>query len=153
MKRSQQGNASSSNAASIGALADLFAAKGLELANIAEHQPLQTATCSGVEEPTNIFAISSRAQVVLKKLRQFVDEIVIPNEAVFVSQIRQGEDRWKFYPEIMEELKEKAKAAGLWNLWLPKEAEFGPGFTNLEYASMAEVRLFLKFLFVFLTMF
>jgi len=138
LKRFQLGNASSSNAESIGMLAGLFADKGRELAETSKQ--LSKSECSGLEfNSVNIFAISERAQSVLKKLKKFVDEIIIPNEPVFVSQIRQGEDRWKYYPEIMETMKNQAKEAGLWNLWLPKEAEYGPGFSNLEYASMAEV--------------
>jgi acyl-CoA dehydrogenase family member 10 len=52
-----------------------------------------------------------------------------------------SEDRWNVVPE-MEELKIKAKSAGLWNLFVPfnidENLEFGRGLTNLEYAFMAE---------------
>jgi len=134
MKRFHQGNASSSNAESIGQLTGLFADKGRELAEEADAQhPDQMLQASH-----NLFRTSERAQRVLEEVKRFVQEIVIPNESVFLSQVREGKDRWRYYPEVMEQMKEQAKAAGLWNLWLPQEAKEGPGFSNLEYASMAE---------------
>ncbi len=61
---------------------------------------------------------------------------VYPNEQLFREQIDEG-DRWQPAP-VMEKLKARAKAEGLWNLFLP-ESEYGAGLTNLEYAPMAEV--------------
>ena len=134
MKRFHQGNASSSNAETIGLLAGLFADKGRELAEEMTSQRPDRV----LEASQTLFRTSARAQQVLEEVKRFVQEVVIPNESLFLSQVREGEDRWKYYPEIMEEMKAKAKAAGLWNLWLPQEAKEGPGFSNLEYASMAE---------------
>jgi acyl-CoA dehydrogenase len=65
-----------------------------------------------------------------------LDEHVYPNERTFQEQIAAG-DRWRI-PPVMEELKAKAKAAGLWNLFLP-EREYGAGLTNLEYAPLCEL--------------
>ncbi len=70
-----------------------------------------------------------------ERLLAFFDQHVIPNEALFHEQIDQ--DRWHV-PAIVEELKVAARAAGLWNLFLP-ESKHGAGLTNLEYAPLCEV--------------
>ena len=67
----------------------------------------------------------------------FLDEHVYPEEANYDTYIREAESRWTV-PPIMEELKERAKAAGLWNLFLP-ESDYGAGLSNLEYAPLAEL--------------
>jgi len=83
------------------------------------------------------FNHSPKVQELLDRLTRFMDEHVYPAEATFHDQIAQ--DRWST-PPIMEELKAKAKADGLWNLFLPKEyGKFSPGLSNLEYAPLAEV--------------
>ena len=66
-------------------------------------------------------------------------ELVLPEEAKYCSEIKNVSDwrTWK-QPSIMEELKAKARAAGLWNLFLP-EQEYGAGLTNVEYAPLAEM--------------
>jgi acyl-CoA dehydrogenase len=68
-------------------------------------------------------------------LREFMDEHVYPNEKRFHEEIER--DRWK-PTQIVEELKVKARAAGLWNLFLPND-ERGAGLTNLEYAPLCEI--------------
>ncbi len=73
----------------------------------------------------------------LDRVKNFINDEVKPKEHVFHDQIKEGEDRWNQYPEIIDELKDKAKASGLWNLFLP-ESEFGAGLTNYEYAHLAE---------------
>ena len=73
----------------------------------------------------------------LDRVKNFINEEVKPKEHVFHDQIKEGEDRWNQYPEVIDELKDKAKASGLWNLFLP-ESEFGAGLTNYEYAHLAE---------------
>ncbi len=88
------------------------------------------------EDPYVGFQASSRARDTYQELRTFMDEHVYPNEKLFQEQINHGE-RWQPVP-LMEELKAKARAAGLWNLFLP-ESEYGAGLTNLEYAPMAEL--------------
>lgn len=67
------------------------------------------------------------------RLTAFMDEHIYPNEAAYVREIATG-DRWA-PSELIERLKDKAKAAGLWNLFLPSES----GLTNLEYAPLAEI--------------
>ena len=73
----------------------------------------------------------------LERLRAFMDSDVYPNEAVYEQQLADGATRWA-QPPIMDELQQRARALGLWNLFLP-EAEFGPGLTNREYAPLCEV--------------
>jgi acyl-CoA dehydrogenase len=70
------------------------------------------------------------------RLLTFMDEHVYPNEATFRSQIAEG-DRWQPAP-IVEELKHKARAAGLWNLFLPA-SDYGAGLTNRDYAPLCEI--------------
>ncbi|HSY92715.1 MAG TPA: acyl-CoA dehydrogenase family protein [Candidatus Binatus sp.] len=66
-------------------------------------------------------------------------ELVFPAEAKYCSEVQNVADwrTWK-QPPIMEELKAKARSAGLWNLFLP-EKEYGAGLTNVEYAPLAEM--------------
>src|SRR5258708_39683938 len=71
-----------------------------------------------------------------RRLSAFMGEHVYPNERVYHHQISEG-DRWQ-PTAIVEELKPKARAAGLWNLFLP-ESEYGAGLTNVEYAPLCEI--------------
>ena len=73
----------------------------------------------------------------VEKVKDFIDSEVRPKEHVFHEQIKVGKDRWSSYPSVIDELKEKARAKGLWNLFLP-ESEFGAGLSNYEYAHLAE---------------
>src|SRR3954453_11909520 len=79
---------------------------------------------------------STRADTLAAKLAAFMDEHIYPNEPVFRRQIADG-DRWQ-PARIVEELKPKARAAGLWNLFLT-ESEYGAGLSNLEYAPLCEI--------------
>jgi acyl-CoA dehydrogenase len=83
------------------------------------------------------FSYSEKVQALQKKLTEFMDEYVYPNEQLYHEQIDKN-DPFSKIPPIMEELKEKAKQHGLWNLFLP-ESEFGAGLTNLEYAPLCEI--------------
>jgi acyl-CoA dehydrogenase len=65
-----------------------------------------------------------------------MDAHIYPNESLFQQQIADG-DRWQPVP-IVETLKPKARAAGLWNLFLP-DSELGAGLTNVEYAPLCEI--------------
>ncbi len=84
-----------------------------------------------------IFEPSDRVRELKSALEAFMDEHIYPNEALHDDQISEGESRWVEIP-ILEELKAKAREAGLWNLFLP-ESDRGAGLTNLEYAPLCEV--------------
>ncbi|UTA47315.1 acyl-CoA dehydrogenase family protein [Simiduia sp. 21SJ11W-1] len=82
------------------------------------------------------FEYSPKAQALLDQLRSFMAEHIYPNEAAMEAEA--AEHPWET-PALMETLKEKARAAGLWNLFLPKSyGQYSPGLTNLEYAPLAE---------------
>ena len=83
-----------------------------------------------------IFSESPRVKELRERLLAFMDEHIYPNEPAIWAEINTG-DRWQPI-SILEGLKEKAKAAGLWNLFLP-ESEYGAGLTNLEYAPLCEI--------------
>jgi acyl-CoA dehydrogenase len=83
------------------------------------------------------FDYSEKVQGLRARLEAFVDEHVYPNEKTYAEQLDAAENRWTV-PQIMEDLKAEARAAGLWNLFLP-ESEYGAGLTNLEYAPLCEV--------------
>jgi acyl-CoA dehydrogenase len=83
-----------------------------------------------------IFEFSERAKDLYEQLKAFMDKHIYPNEQAYFRQLDEG-DRWKVIP-LIEELKEKAKAEGLWNLFLP-ESEVGAGLTNYEFAPMCEI--------------
>src|SRR5438045_667187 len=82
------------------------------------------------------FDYSDKVKALQRRVQGFIDEHVYPNEATFVRQVAEG-DRWQ-PTRIVEELKAKARAQDLWNLFLP-ESEYGAGLTNLEYAPLAEI--------------
>jgi acyl-CoA dehydrogenase len=71
------------------------------------------------------------------RLSGFMSEHVYPNEQAYRETIDSGASRWQI-PPVMEELKQRARDAGLWNLFLP-ESEYGAGLSNLEYAPLAEI--------------
>jgi acyl-CoA dehydrogenase len=72
----------------------------------------------------------------IKRVRDFIDEEIAHNENLYHEQSKDANGKW-LVPPIMEEMKAKAKTAGLWNLFLP-ESENGAGLTNYEYAHLAE---------------
>ncbi|KAK3997545.1 acyl-CoA dehydrogenase/oxidase [Cladorrhinum sp. PSN332] len=83
--------------------------------------------------------LSERAVKTLDIVAKFVEEDCIPADTVFEAQIGVGDARWAAHPKILEDLKKKARALGLWNMFLPKgHYKESPGFTNLEYGLMAE---------------
>jgi acyl-CoA dehydrogenase len=81
------------------------------------------------------FEFTQKVKDLQHRLQSFMEEHVYPNEKTYYEQIEQN--RWQPVP-IIEELKPKARAAGLWNLFLP-ESEHGAGLTNLEYAPLCEI--------------
>ena len=83
------------------------------------------------------FAYSARTEDLRGRLARFMDEVVYPNERVYHDQHAAQADRWQS-PPIMDQMKARAREAGLWNLFLP-ESERGAGLTNLEYAPLCEI--------------
>ncbi len=84
------------------------------------------------------FSYSSKVIDLERQLSDFMNKYVYPNEGLYEVQLNEQESRWSLVPPIMEDLKSKAKNAGLWNLFLP-ESEYGAGLTNLEYAPLCEI--------------
>ena len=86
------------------------------------------------------FSYSPRTQQLRERLIAFMDEHLYPNEARYWQELEantQAGRRWTPLP-VIEELKPRARAAGLWNLFLP-ESEYGAGLSNQEYAPLAEI--------------
>ena len=83
------------------------------------------------------FAPSARSQELGGKLARFMAEEVLPAEKSWFASMNGGAD-WRTWrqPAVMEELKERARAAGLWNLFLPEDEG---GLSNLDYAPLAEI--------------
>ena len=81
--------------------------------------------------------LSAKAEDYLKRVRDFMDANVYPNEKTYKDQQAALSDRWQT-PQIIEDLKKKAKSEGLWNLFLP-ESRRGAGLTNFEYAHLCEI--------------
>ena len=82
------------------------------------------------------FEFSNKVTELQNKLTNFMNENVYKNEEVFEDQLNKN-GRWTI-PPILEELKEKAKKEGLWNLFLP-ESDLGAGLKNIEYAPLCEI--------------
>ncbi len=80
------------------------------------------------------FEHSKRTLELMERLQAFMDSHIYPNEARYHQELEDGNP----WPSIVEELKPKAREAGLWNLFLP-ESEYGAGLTNLEYAPLCEI--------------
>lgn len=72
-----------------------------------------------------------------KRVSSFMDKHVYSAEQEYFEFVETAVNRWTI-PPVMEELKEKAKAEGLWNLFMP-DPEFGAGLNNLQYAPLAEI--------------
>jgi acyl-CoA dehydrogenase len=83
-----------------------------------------------------LFEFSPKVRALEARLRAFMDEHIYPNESIYHRQIAAG-DRWQ-PTAIIEELKPKARALGLWNLFLPDQ-EYGAGLSNFEYAPLCEI--------------
>ncbi|MGX1673630.1 acyl-CoA dehydrogenase family protein [Streptomyces sp. NPDC055400] len=83
------------------------------------------------------FGFSPRASELQDRMRSFMDEHVLPAEAVHDRQLAEAGDPHAL-PPVMTELKEKARAEGLWNLFMA-HGDWGAGLTNLEYAPLMEL--------------
>jgi acyl-CoA dehydrogenase len=83
------------------------------------------------------FDYNQKTKDLLVRLNAFMDEHVYPNEHLYQQQLDAAADRWH-HPPILDQLKEKARAVGLWNLFLP-DSHHGAGLNNVEYAPLCEV--------------
>ena len=83
------------------------------------------------------FAPSDRVSELRERIRAFTEEHVMPVELEAVRVLDEEVRPGVAYPELMVELRERAKAEGLWNLFLPDE-EHGAGLTNWEYGMLCE---------------
>src|SRR5438046_983351 len=95
---------------------------------------MQSSFCSCVEDAI-MFEQSRKAIELQARLSAFMDEHVYPNEPLYYEQLEAN--RWHI-PPIMEDLKARARAARLWNLFLP-ESEHGAGLNNRDYAPLCEI--------------
>jgi acyl-CoA dehydrogenase len=80
--------------------------------------------------------LSPKAIDIIKKVHDWVETECVPAEPIMKAQL--AKDRWKT-PELMHQLRKKAKAAGLFNIFLPNHFKESPGLTNLEYSCCAEI--------------
>ncbi len=83
------------------------------------------------------FAYSDRVNALREQLSDFMERYIYPNQETYRRQIAASGNP-HHHAEIVDELKERARAEGLWNLFLP-DARYGAGLTNLEYAPLAEI--------------
>jgi acyl-CoA dehydrogenase len=83
------------------------------------------------------FDVSPRARDLQERLSAFMEQHVYPAEAVYDQQLAAADDPHEL-PPVMRELKEKARAEGLWNLFM-SHGDWGAGLSNLEYAPLAEI--------------
>lgn len=81
--------------------------------------------------------LSPKAEELRVKLLKFMDDYVYPNEKTVEKYLEEAEDRWTI-PPIIEELKEKAREQGLWNLFLD-HPEYGAGLSNYDYSHLCEI--------------
>ncbi len=90
---------------------------------------------NGIE--TVDFSYSNKVKDLQARLTGFMADYVYPSETVYYEQLKAAPTRWNV-PAVIEDLKAKARAAGLWNLFLPAD-EHRPGLSNLEYAPLCEI--------------
>ena len=86
-----------------------------------------------------MFEYSDKVQRLRARLDEFMRAEIYPAEPIYAAQLADTRKSFPWHsPPVMQELKKKARAAGLWNLFLP-QSEHGAGLTNLEYAPLAEL--------------
>ncbi|XP_060605115.1 acyl-CoA dehydrogenase family member 10-like isoform X1 [Ruditapes philippinarum] len=157
-KRAISGQASSPNAELVGLYAKEVANKAWEVASRSNIKPTNQNTAgsssgrrnystsaasnmaSAGEMVISVENLQPRAKTLYKQVKEFIEKEIAPLESAYVAHSH-SDDRWKIFKPL-EELKAKAKAAGLWNLYLPKESDpgmkYGAGLTNVEYAFICE---------------
>lgn len=84
------------------------------------------------------FSYSGKVKRLQAELTEFMDAYVYPGEVVYNNQLKAFPNRWEAVPPVMEEMKQQARTAGLWNLFLP-DSEYGAGLNNQEYAPLCEI--------------
>ena len=82
------------------------------------------------------FEFNDKTKQLIERVTNFMEVHVYPNEKVYDQQVEASGDK-HHHPRVLEEMKAKAKAEGLWNLFLP-DNRYGAGLTNLEYAPLSE---------------
>jgi acyl-CoA dehydrogenase len=92
--------------------------------------------CIGYEIRSELTEIRPDVATLHANLERFMRDVFAPGERTYYEQHAAFKDRWTI-PPVMEEMKAAARAAGLWNLWLPA-SEHGAGLTNREYAPLCE---------------
>lgn len=125
-RRGMEGNASSDNAKRMGSFAELLAARALQIAVEGSPSPMWMS----------LFPFSAKAKELHKKVSAFMDAYVLPAEAE-LHKHDETDQRWHVHP-LIETLKAKARAEGLWNLFLP-HGHGGAGLSNLDYAPLCEL--------------
>ena len=83
------------------------------------------------------FGFSETTTNLASQVREFLEGEILPAERVYAEQVAAAGDP-HHHPQVMEDLKAKARSAGLWNLFLP-DPEWGAGLSNLDYAPLAEI--------------
>ena len=104
------------------------------------HNVSAAGTAAPPKEHSVDFEHSPKVRDLQARVGAFMQQHVYPAEARFETEMnaaRAAGNAWQPAP-VMEELKSRAKAEGLWNLFLP-ESQYGAGLTNLEYAPLAEI--------------
>lgn len=135
-KRALSGNASSANAKNFQQFPELAATIAWD---VIQTSPLQNILCASALSQSGInFEYSQRITKLMQKLTVFMQEEVFPAEKVFVEQQMRQESKW-MSPPVLEELKEKAKKAGLWNLFMLNSEESSFPMNCVEYAAVAEI--------------
>src|SRR3546814_19072846 len=99
--------------------------------------PRSTRTDTLFPYTTLFRSYSERTKELKARVEDFMNRYIYPNEELYYEQLEEGGNRWKVVP-IIEEVKQKAKADGLWNFFLP-ESMNGAGLTNMEYAPLCEI--------------
>ena len=85
-----------------------------------------------------MFEFTDRSKEYLERVQAFMDRHIYPAEETYEEQAATMETRWNGFPPILQELKAKAKAEGLWNMFM-HDKRFGAGLSNFEFAPIMEI--------------